>query len=439
MKKTIRKIHILPLLLAVLLILRLPVQATGATEATGLPDSETTETDGTAEEAKKSDDFSEEASGRDITLLAVGDNLMHMGVVRTGQKSDGTFDYSFLFQGISDLLKHADIKIINQETPLSGNELGFSGYPRFNSPTQVGDSIAEAGFNVVLHSSNHSADQGLKGIISCASFWATHPEVLTVGIHTEPQEPGTIPLLTIDDVTFAVLNYTYGPNSSAYPSSYEGYLDMLCAWDSSSRMIDFTRLNPQVLEDIALANELADVVIVCPHWGTEYQTSPSAYQRQFALEMTQAGADLIIGTHPHVTQPIEWIQSENGNVSLCYYSLGNYVSTQKDPLCMLEALAWVTFHVDETGVTISPDATGTIPLVCHYTDNVRIENIYLLENYTEEQAASHGIRTYGGVVLHLSDLQKWSEQILGDFVLTSDQVLPPEPIPATDPATLFDD
>ena len=89
--------------------------------------------------------------------------------------------------------------------------------------------------------------------------------------------------------------------------------------------MDFTTLNPQVLEDISRAKELADIVIVCPHWGTEYSSKISSYQEKWALEMTEAGADIIIGTHPHVVEPVEWITAENGNESLCYYSLGNYV------------------------------------------------------------------------------------------------------------------
>ena len=107
----------------------------------------------------------------DITLMAVGDNLMHMGVISTGEMEDGSYDYSFLFEGISEFLGVADIKIINQETILGGNEFGFSGYPAFNSPTEVGDAIAEAGFNVVLHASNHSADKGITGLLNCVSYW----------------------------------------------------------------------------------------------------------------------------------------------------------------------------------------------------------------------------------------------------------------------------
>ncbi len=358
----------------------------------------------------------------DITLMAVGDNLMHMSIVKTGKREDGTYNFDFLFENIRDCLDSADIKVINQETILGGNGLGFSGFPRFNSPTEVGDAIAEAGFNVVLHATNHAADQGLDGILNCASYWReSHPEVLMAGISgKKDNENGSdeIPLLKIGDVTFAILNYTYGPNAETLSSGLRGHLNMLCAYSEKNGRIDFTSLNPQVPEDIKRAEQLADIVIVFPHWGTEYQTRPSGYQQKFALEMTQAGADLIIGTHPHVPQPIEKITSENGNTALCFYSLGNYVSTQKQPLCMLEELAWVTFHVTEDGVAVSEDQTGAIPLVCHYTDSpVRLKNVYFLEDYTEELAAGHGIRSYGGTALKLSDLQAWSDEIIGEWTL----------------------
>ena len=243
-----------------------------------------------------------------------------------------------MFDGISDFLDYADIKMINQETILGGNQLGFSGFPAFNSPTEVGDAIALAGFNVVLHASNHSADQKLEGIKNCVAFWETYPEILLAGIHGSAEETEVIPVLTIDDVTFAVLNYTYGPNMATLPSSIEGHLNILCHYDENN-ILDFTTINPTVLEDIAYAETIADVVIVCPHWGTEYTSKPSSYQEKFAEQMTEAGADLFIGTHPHVVQPVQWVSSENGNRALCFYSLGNYLSTQKNGLSMLEAMA----------------------------------------------------------------------------------------------------
>jgi poly-gamma-glutamate synthesis protein (capsule biosynthesis protein) len=368
----------------------------------------------------------------DISLMAVGDNLMHMGIVYTGKQNDGTYDYSFLFNGIDDFLETADIKVINQETILGGNEKGFSGYPKFNSPTQVGDAIAAAGFNVVLSATNHAADQGISGIENCVSFWENnYPDITLTGISKEYTE-SNIDIITIDDVDFAILNYTYGPNMETLPSAIKGHLNMLCAYDEKSGKIDFTTLNPQVVEDIQNAQEQADVVIVFPHWGTEYQSTPSSYQKQFAEEMTEAGADLIIGTHPHVPQPVEWVEAENGNRSLCYYSLGNYVSTQRDELSMLEEMAWVTFRVTENplgdtvqkDVEISTDNTGVIPLVCQYTSNpVRFDSVYLLEDYTEELAAKHGIHGYGGVNLKKSDLETYAEKIFGDFILKKSDAL----------------
>lgn len=359
---------------------------------------------------------------RDITLMAVGDNLLHMGIVKTGAQDDGSRNYDFLFTDISDMLAAAQVKIINQETILGGNDLGFSGFPRFNSPTEVADAIVKAGFNVVLHASNHSADQGITGLLGCRSYWDAFPEVLVTGIHDTEEDAAQLPLITVDEVTFAVLNYTYSPNSETIPSSVVGHLNFLCSYNDKNRL-DFTTLNPQVLEDIARAKEVADIVIVCPHWGTEYSTKPSGYQKEFAMQMTEAGADLIIGTHPHVIQPVEWIEAENGNRALCFYSLGNYVSTQKKAQCMLEAMAWVTFHITEDGITLVDEKSGAIPMVCQYNSRVRFENVYFLEEYTEELAASHGIRSYGGVSLSLEDLQKWSSEILGEWMFTKEQAL----------------
>lgn len=360
----------------------------------------------------------------DIRLMAVGDNLMHMGVVRSGEQKDGSLDYSFLYKGISDYLNKADIKIINQETILAGNERGFSGYPYFNSPTEVGDAIADAGFNVVLHASNHAADQGTDGLICCANYWSEkHPEVLMTGIHANAEDLRDIPILTIGDIKFAILNYTYSPNMEVIPESLEGHLNLLCGYNEKTNQLDFTTLNKNVLNDIAHATILADVVIVCPHWGTEYVTTPSSYQKEFARQMAEAGADVIIGAHPHVPQPIEWVTADNGNRSLCYYSLGNFVSTQKDGISMLEGMAWVTFHVTEDGIEISEDKTGVFPMVCQYKSApVRASGVYMLENYPEELAEKHGIRSYGGVNLKAEDLDKWSKEIFGSWVLSKKDI-----------------
>lgn len=356
-----------------------------------------------------------------IRLLAVGDNLFHAGVHLTGKQSDGTYDFSFLFETIQPYLDEADIKIINQETIFGGNHRGNDGhlgYPLFNTRTEVGDAIAKAGFNVVTHSTNHTADQGLDGLLHCAAYWKeNHPEVLISGIRSEAADEIDIPTMEIEGVTFAFLNYTYGPNLGSFPSQYEGYMDILCYYDEKNRMLDFTSINPEVLSDIKRAETLADIVVVCPHWGTEYTTTQSSYQEEFAMQMTEAGADLIIGTHPHVVQPVSYVESENGNKALCYYSLGNYVSTQKQVECMLEGMAVVTYTVTPDGqISINEEETGVIPLVCQYTQgSVRIENIYFLNDYTEELAKKHGMYTYAGIPLHQEDLVNLSKKVFGDW------------------------
>ena len=359
-----------------------------------------------------------------IRLMMLGDNLMHMGIVKTGVQTDGSRNYDFLFEPMKEHLAYADIKMINQETILGGNNLGFSGFPHFNSPTEIGDAIAKAGFNVVLQASNHSADKGIAGINHCVDFWAQYPEVLMTGIFKDVnQDNQDIGLITVNDVTFAILNYTYSPNLASLPKAIQGHLGMLCDWDKSTGTINFTKLHPDVLTDIKKAKELADVVIVCPHWGTEYTFVPSSYQKKFAMQMTEAGADVIIGTHPHVVQPVEWVESDNGNRALCYYSLGNYVSTQQDEKPMLEAMAWITFAVEDETVQILQDETGVIPMVCQYTVNpVRFANVYFLDEYTEELAQAHGIHSYGKKNFSLAQLEAWAEEVFGDWILFSKDV-----------------
>ena len=377
----------------------------------------------TTEGTEGSDEQPEITKTQKIRLMMTGDNLMHMGIVNSGVQADGTRNYDMLFETIKPYLDFADIKITNQETILGGNNFGFSGYPLFNSPTELGDAIAKAGFNVVLQSSNHSADKGIQGINNCVDFWATHPEVLMTGIFKEADVPNQdIGLIEVDGVTFAILNYTYSPNMSTLPKSIQGHLGMLCDWDKETGVINMNKIHPDVLTDIAAAKEMADVVIVCPHWGTEYTFVPTSSQKLFAKQMAEAGADLILGTHAHVIEPVEWVRGDNGNKALCYYSLGNYVSTQRESKTMLEAMAWVTFVKEGDSVRIVEEETGAIPLVNHYLNNpVRFGNVYFLDQYTTELASKHGINAWVKD-FSVANLQKWAKQVLGEWILSSEEV-----------------
>ena len=361
----------------------------------------------------------------DIHLMAVGDDLMHEGVINSGLQADNTYNYESLFAGIQPYLDFADIKVINQETIMAGNEKGFSGYPTFNSPTEMADSIANVGFNVVTHATNHTDDKGIDGINYCKNYWdENHPDIMVVGMYGEEGKNDDIPIMEIDGVTFAMLNYTYGCNWASLQPNLEDHVELLTTYNPSDRMIDFNALNPDVLDDIERAEQMADFVVVFPHWGIEYQTVENAYQDSVAAQMIDAGADIIIGTHPHVCQPVKWITTDNGNTGLCYFSLGNFLSSQYDAPTFIEGMAWVTIHVTSTGAEIVPDETGVLPMVLHYVSpGNKIIQTYAIEDYTEELALNHACVARSGVTLHLSYLQDKSQEIFGDMILSVDTIM----------------
>lgn len=359
---------------------------------------------------------------KSVRLMAVGDNIGHTGVFQAGMQSDGTNDYSVLYNNISEYLDACDLKIINQETILGGDEKGFSTYPNFNTPQAIGTAMVNAGFNVIQHASNHSLDMGQSGLLNCVDFWKTnHPDTLVLGIYETAEEQAQIPILEVNGIKFALLNYTYSHNASSFSRYAEGHLNMLCAYDADTRAIDFNTIHPKVLTDIAQAEILADFTIVLPHWGTEYTTTPTNQEINFAKQMTAAGADLIIGAHPHVIQPVEWVEAENGNRALCYYSLGNYTSVQDGVAQMLGGMANLTIIKDSTGTYIDEESIKAIPLVTHYvyptpTGYCIVEGTYLLNDYTEEMAANHGIRRAFSKTLTKEKLLSLATEVFGEYL-----------------------
>lgn len=356
-----------------------------------------------------------------VKLVAVGDDLVHTGVFKAGHQEDGSFDYSCLFANIKPYLEDVDVKIINQETIFGGDDKGASSYPSFNTPTAIGDAAVSAGFNVFTHATNHAFDMGIDGLLNCVKYWKEkHPETFVVGIYDTKEEQSEIPVMEVNGIKIAILNYTYSHNWETFSASAEGHLNMLCAYDETTRVIDFNTINPQVIEDIKKAEEIADFTIVCPHWGTEYVHDATTQEVNFAKLMTEAGADLIIGTHPHVIQPVEWITADNGNKSLCYYSLGNFTSTQDEWERLLGGMASLTIVKDAEGTYIDESTVKAIPLVTHYVypgwnGATVVDSTYSLANYTEEQAAAHGIHTRCGINLTRDNLVALANQVFGDY------------------------
>lgn len=349
----------------------------------------------------------------EITLIAVGDNLLHKPLISEGSTGDG-YNFDHFFTQISPYISQSDISVINQETIMGGPESGYSGYPLFNSPDEVGEAIVKAGFNVVLQASNHSADKGVKGINHALSFWKAQSGITMLGLNETPEEKETIRVIEVEGIRLALLNYTYSLNGLTLPAGQEHLVNIM---DDSTR--------EQVLSDITKANEMAEFVIVFPHWGVEYTNVQNENQITWANQMTDAGADLIIGAHPHVVQPVEWVQTETGNKSLCYYSLGNFLSNQAWLQSygsatafntQLGGMAHVTIIKENGEVRIKEEGTGVYPIITHNSTSA-MTTTYLLKDYNENLASTHVCRSRYGGAFSIQWLNDKSNEVFKEFLL----------------------
>lgn len=325
----------------------------------------------------------ESAAEPEITVVMVGDILLHTPVEESALQEDGSYNFDAVFAHMADDIQAADLAIVNQEVIIGGEELGVSGYPSFNAPYEAGDALAEAGFDVVCHGTNHALDKGKKGVENCLRFWEeTYPEIAVLGINGSQDMQDDIYIYEQDGIRIAILNYTYGTNGIALPEEMPYAVDLL--------------EEEKVLADIARAEKEADFTIVCPHWGTEYRLEPDAYQEKWTALFLENGVDLVLGTHPHVIEPIEWMtDAETGHEMLVYYSLGNFVNWTGSSGSgianrMVGGMADVTIGRNEAGEAVILDY-GVNALVCHLEEGVNNVTTYALADYTDDLAKRNAI------------------------------------------------
>ena len=318
---------------------------------------------------------------KEVSLVMVGDNLLHMSLVRNGENPDGSMNFDSLYEELLPYFQNADLSVIVQETVLGGKELGYSGYPLFNTPQEVGDSIAKAGFDIVLHATNHTLDKGAKGVENTLEFWKKYPDITVLGINESFDEQNSITYIEKNGIKFALLNYTDSTNGIPRPSGKEYLVN--------------TVDEEKIKNDLTIAEENAEFTIVFMHWGTEYALYENQFQQKLATMMCEYGADLIMGSHPHVLEPVKWVETENGNKALVYYSLGNYVSRQKEVNNLLGGLATVKIRREDAD-NVYIEENSLMPIVTHYNVNSRGFRVYPLKNYTNELASTHGVNLYDG-------------------------------------------
>lgn len=323
-----------------------------------------------------------------LHVSATGDNLIHLGLYLEAAEranSEG-YDFTYLYENVAPFYQDYDINWINQET-LVTDEFPPSSYPMFCSPAALGQHMYDIGFRVFSLSNNHSYDKGADGIAATRRFWASMPEdTVTTGLFAGESDYSNIPLQEVDGVTIAYLAYTEHTNGLSTPSSAEAN-------------VIYTSQEDVIQSQIELAKTMADVVVVGVHWGTENSHIVNDAQRALGQKIADWGADIIIGTHPHVVQGIDTLTSADGRSVPIAYSLGNFASLQD----VRDNLIGIVLTYDITKTT-QPDGSSETsvsnvkahPVVMHYDYNWTNARLYFFRDYTEELAAAHGV---GGMSL----------------------------------------
>ncbi len=309
------------------------------------------------------------------SFIAAGDNLIHGPIYRQAKlraKGNG-YDFDLAYKNTAGYFKNFDIKFINQET-LVTDSFTPATYPRFSSPSALGDKVVDMGFNVVCHSNNHVYDLGSEGVGATVEYWDTK-DVLNVGFYTGNDDTD-IKYLTINNIKIAFLAYTRGTNGLTVNE------------DTVHKIVDLQDY-AVVNRHIRTAKKNADIVIVSCHWGKEDTNKTTIYQKIRARFLNFMGADVIIGTHPHVIQPVEQIKNKiNKNKTLVYYSLGNFISAQRKCNNMVGGLACFDI-VKNTDGTVSVENPYFVPTVTHYDEKYRNIRNYIFKDYTPELAEKH--------------------------------------------------
>ena len=342
------------------------------------------------------------------SVIAVGDNLFFQSLYQSGQYDSGIWNYDHIYTHIQSQVQAADVAMIDQETVFTTDHDAVSSSPSFATPTEVGDAIVKAGFNVVESATEHIDDYGYDYLKQTLDFWSsTYPDVPVLGIHSTQEDADTVKVKEVNGIKIAFLDYTYGTNNSGAGEGNEYMIDIF----------DKYRITTMIQK----ARQVSDCIIFVAHWGTADETMPTEYEKQWTTFLMQQGVNVIIGGHPHVLQPYGQLSDDQGNSTTVFYSLGNFVSTQETLSELLEGMASFTIQKTtlngETSIQIlSPEVK---PMVMHYNYESGEYGPYMLDDYTDELAASHSIRDVLGDEFTVANLQAKFKEIMSMNVTPS--------------------
>ena len=375
------------------------------------------------------------------TVLAVGDNLVQPSLLASGQSETGAWNYDSVYANLKSDIQAADIAMVNQETPFTTDHSAVSGTAPYATPTEVGDALVNAGFNVVTSATALIDDNGSSMINETLNYWETsHPDVTLVGIHKNQSGIDAPKIVEINGIKTAFLNYTfpsYGSqtvssgdstdssdgsasdsDSSDTSGSSRGDADSSGSTDTSTSgkgsMID-TFSTADVAAAIKQAKASADCVIFSANWGKTEEPMPTEYEKEWANFLMEQGVDVVIGGHPHTLQPYGTMSDKEGHSMLLFYSLGNFVSTQESFDALLEGMGCFTIQktVKDGQTSIEIIDPQIKPMVMHYNKDAGVFSPYMLSDYTEELASQHELRTVlGDDSFTLANLQNRFKEIM---------------------------
>lgn len=331
--------------------------------------------------ARAAKEAEEKANAPAITanILASGVNLYDSNIISSGQDDSGNWNYDKLYEKVKSRISSADLAIVQQKSIFTDNHDSVSGSSPYASPTETGDALINAGFDVIAASSNHADDYGSDYITQTLNYWNSHNDATVLGLHATKEDANTIKTVDVNGIKIALLNYSYG--------SYSGNLT-----EENDYMVDYFHKD-EVTADIAAAKEASDCIILMAQWGDSENAVPTEYEKQWSKYLMEQGVDVVIGGHPQVLQPYETLTDDQGNEMLVYYSLGNFTANPYESSQLLGGLAEFTLEKTETdGVAdVKVTASAVTPTVIHSNTDTGEQQVYLLSEYTPELAQANTI------------------------------------------------
>lgn len=353
---------------------------------------------------------------KSVRIAAVGDVMVHNPQWVAQRTGTNTFDFTNNFQFVKPIIEAADLSIANLETTiLPGRKI--SSFPMFNSPPEILDALKDTGFDVISTINNHSLDTGKAGVLSTLDQLESRG-FKTVGTYQDKSEPKYL-VETVKDIRLGITAFSYGSFSAtdAFLNGLpaQGISSQLNIMDAVSTTKAFNKIKIQIDK---MKADKCEFLIVFLHWGTEYGRKTSGYQKELAQKLIDEGVDLILGSHPHLVQTMEFMESTSGDhEGLVIYSMGNFLSNQRMEILNIEGtenglISLVTLEKDKDG-EVMIKAVEYIPTwINHYqhADNVRY--VYEIVPIGEDYKAT-SIK-YNASELDVMKSLQWVQEIVTD-------------------------